>query len=237
MSSYLAAVRLRQVVTVVGSHYILNSIHSLTVVSMHIPHEMNLIENFCLWIFPLSQKCINFTGYSMFPCSPPPVECRERQWPMEGPGNTLPWLLPPVHQSPPQNSQRNTGAQSQVGTVPCLGSSQDSPRWPTGPAVMLRGSLTEHLSAPFGLGMWYTWWDPGEGAFWNCKTLIAGWQETKGWARKFQRQENGWRWSLSTRKHRGQKGTATSEQLTDWYSCVDMPFEYIQSHIFTKSHL
>lgn len=150
---------------------------------MHIPHEINLIESFCLWVFSLSQKCINFSGYVVnAPLLTRPVEHREpvahgRTW--EHPALAAP-TEPPALQSPPQYSQSNTGAQSQVGTVPCPGSSQDSPREPTTPwhGCDTQGSQREQLSAHFGQRGCGTLWEPGEE---HSRTveLIAGWQDPK----------------------------------------------------------
>lgn len=140
--------------------------------------------------------------------------------------------------SEPTSSQRSTGAQRQVGTVSCPGSSQDSPSGPTAPWPRCDAHSGESNGAalcPFwteaaqstspGLEMWDTLWDPGEEHSGTLEHLLQD-----GRTQKFQRQEN--RWIKVIFQHRGQKGT-----VTGFFNCVDMPFEYSQSHILTKSHL
>lgn len=205
---------------------------------------MNLIENFQLWMFPWSQKCINFSGYvvnaplltATVEHGDPAADGRAQEHPaLAAP---RPPQEPPACQSPPQHSQRSTGAQRQVGTVSCPGSSQDSPSGPTAPWPRYDAHSGESNGAalcPFwteaaqstspGLEMLDTLWDPGEEHSGTLEHLLQD-----GRTQKFQRQEN--RWIKVIFQHRGQKGT-----VTGFFSCVDMPFEYSQSHILTKSHL
>lgn len=134
---------------------------------------------------------------------------------------------------PPSGAQGASGTRKGPGT-PCPGWSQraTSPSEPTStqpeehrspkPAGNSAPGLSQGTHHPMAQ-LWHSgeskeaalcpFWTKDMGhfvgsrrrAFWNCRTLIVGWQ-------RFQRQEN--RWIEVFFQYRGQKGTVTSEQLT-----------------------
>lgn len=133
-------------------------------------------------MFPLSQKCINFTGYSMFPCSPPSeVQGASGLW--KGLGTPCPGCFqgatspseptstqPEKHRSPNPDGNcalsrlfpgLSQGTHHPMAQLWHSGESKGAPLCPfwTGDVVHFMGSRGR--------------------AFWNCRTRIVGWQNPK----------------------------------------------------------